>query len=132
MKKINVLVTGAGSGVGQSILKSLKISKLKLNIISCDIGPLNAALFRYDNSLVIPKVENKNSLKKFIKILNKYKIQILFIGSEYEVEFFSKNKKLKLIFANKDIISQSIQRNYARSPCYRRLCCCCHHRRRDH
>ena len=93
MKKINVIVTGAGSGVGQSILKSLKISKLKLNIISSDISPLNAALFRYDKSIIIPKVEDKNSLKKIINILNKNKIHVLFVGSEYEVEFFSINKK---------------------------------------
>ncbi len=93
MKKINVLITGAGSGVGQSILKSLKISRLKLNIITSDISPLNAALFRYNKSLIIPKVEDKDSLKKIIDILNKNKIQVLFVGSEYEVEFFSKNKK---------------------------------------
>ena len=38
MKKIKVLVTGAGSGVGQSIMKALKISKLPIKIISADIN----------------------------------------------------------------------------------------------
>ena len=33
MRKINVLVTGAGSGVGQSIVKALNISKLNVDII---------------------------------------------------------------------------------------------------
>jgi|TARA_B100000780_G_scaffold49689_1_gene30865 carbamoyl-phosphate synthase large subunit len=94
MKKINILVTGAGSGVGQSILKSLKISKLKLKIIASDINIFNAALFRYDDSIVIPKVEDKDSLKKFIIILKKYKIKILFVGSEYETQFFSIHKSI--------------------------------------
>jgi len=94
MKKLNVLVTGAGSGVGQSILKSLKISNLRLNIIASDIEPFNAALFRYHDSILIPKVENKNSLYEFIKLLKKNKIHVLFIGSEYEVKFFSKNKNI--------------------------------------
>ena len=40
MKKINILVTGAGSGVGQSIIRSLTMSKLKsrLNIYISDIS----------------------------------------------------------------------------------------------
>ena len=70
MKKINILVTGAGSGVGQSIIKALNISSLKLNIISCDIDYLNSGLYRTKKSLLIPKVEKKNSLKEIIKILN--------------------------------------------------------------
>ena len=92
MKKINILVTGAGSGVGQSIIKALKISKLNLNIISADINVLNAALYRTKKSLIIPKVEKKNSLGLIIKILKKNKINILFVGSEIEIDFFSVHK----------------------------------------
>ena len=63
-RKIKVLITGAGSAVGQAIYKSLKISNLKLNIITADINELNANLYRSPSSVIIPKVE-----KKFIKMV---------------------------------------------------------------
>ena len=94
MKKIRVLVTGAGSGVGQSIVKALNISKLNLNIISADINELNAGLYRTKKSLLIPKIEKKNSLKLIIKILKKNKIDVLFVGSEIEIDFFSRHRDL--------------------------------------
>jgi carbamoyl-phosphate synthase large subunit len=93
MSKIKVLVTGAGCGVGQSIIKSLKISKLNVDIFAADINEFSSALYR-NKSFVIPKVENRGSLKWFIQFLKKIKINILFIGSELEIEFFSKNKKI--------------------------------------
>ena len=111
MKKINVLVTGAGSGVGQSIVKALKISKLNLHIISADINELNAGLYRANKGLIIPKVEKKNSLNEFIKIFRKNKIDIVFIGSEIEINFFSKYKdviyeksKTVISVTNQDVI----------------------------
>ena len=88
MSKIKVLVTGAGCGVGQSIIKSLKISKLNVDIFAADINEFSSALYR-NKSFVIPKVENRGSLKWFIQFLKKIKINILFIGSELEIEFFS-------------------------------------------
>ena len=75
MKKINILVTGAGSGVGQSIIKALNISSLKLNIISCDIDYLNSGLYRTKKSLLIPKfdksIDNRLPKKKWQVIKKK-------------------------------------------------------------
>ena len=51
-----VLVTGAGSGVGQGIVKALRMSELPLTIISADIAPMNAGLYRTDEAIIIPRV----------------------------------------------------------------------------
>ena len=92
MKKINVLVTGAGSGVGQGIIKSLQILKKKVKIFCADINKENAGLYFNKNGLIIPKVESKNALSKFIKIIKNKRIKVIFVGSELELSFFSKNK----------------------------------------
>ena len=110
-KKLNVLVTGAGNGVGQSIIKSLKISKFKLNIVAADISVFSSGLYVCDKSLIIPKVEDNNSRSKFVKILTDNNIDILFVGSEFEIDFFSKNKnfferktKVKICISDNEII----------------------------
>lgn len=94
MKKINILITGAGSGVGQSIIRSLVYSKIrkKLNLLISDITSLNPYPIYKIKYLKIPMIEKKNSKQTLKKILIKNKINIIFIGSEYEIDFFSKNK----------------------------------------
>ena len=94
MNYIKILVTGVGGGVGQSIMKALRISKLPIKIIAADINPLNAGLYRSDKAIIVPRVENKNALSWYIKNLNKHKIDILMVGSEYDLLFFSKNKEI--------------------------------------
>ncbi len=83
MNKINVLVTGAGSGVGQSIIRSLLLSKIKLNIMIADIDATNPfPIFNY-KYVKIPKVENTGSKNKIKKILLKLKINKVFVVSEF-------------------------------------------------
>ena len=93
IKRINILVTGAGSSVGQGIYKSLEQSSIKKKLFFGDISPINSGLYFSKFPIIIPKVEENNALNKIINIIKKNKIHVIFIGSEYEIEFFSKNKK---------------------------------------
>jgi carbamoyl-phosphate synthase large subunit len=92
MDPIRVLVTGAGSGVGQGIIKALHIAKLPLVIIGGDIQPMHAAFFRTDEAMIIPKVEEKNALEIFCGLIKKQRIDVLMVGSEFELEFFAEHK----------------------------------------
>jgi len=70
MNSVRVLVTGAGSGVGQGIIKSLQISDYPITIVSADISPLNSALYRTDEAVIIPKVEEDGALELIIELIN--------------------------------------------------------------
>ncbi len=92
-KNIRVCVTGAGSGVGQGIIKSLQKSELNLTIIAADISPFHAGLYVTDENMQIPKMEDDGSLVEIIDLLKSKKIDVLMIGSEFELEFFCENKE---------------------------------------
>jgi carbamoyl-phosphate synthase large subunit len=91
-KSCRVLVTGAGSGVGQGIVKALRISGLPLTVVAADIAPMNAGLYRADEAVIIPRVEQPGALLDIIELLRKNRIDVVMIGSEFDLEFFSLNK----------------------------------------
>jgi len=92
MEPIRILITGAGGIVGQGIMKSLRCSSLSVKMIIADIDPLNAGLFRGEEGVLIPKVEEKGALDSILDIIRKKKIQVVMIGSAFDLLFFAKHK----------------------------------------
>lgn len=95
MKKINVLISAAGSPLSQSIFKALKISSLNLNIYLLDISE-NAAGFHLnnkENNFVSPLVSKNDYKSFFINFIEKYNINVYFPIIENDYQFIEKNKK---------------------------------------
>lgn len=87
-----VLVTGAGSGVGNGIVKALRHSGLPLTIICSDIAPLNVGLFRADEALIWPRVEAPEAFDAITRSLGENTVDLVLIGSEYDLGFFAEHR----------------------------------------
>lgn len=84
-----VVVTGAGSGVGNGIVKALRLADVPPYIIATDISELNVGLYRADMGLVWPPVENEGAFEFIVGSLKELNADAVLIGSEYELEFFA-------------------------------------------
>ena len=94
---IKILVTGAGSLLGQGIIKTLRASKYNIKIFSTDYFKKSIGFIWSDYSYIMPDIlkdeENKKIwLKKIIKISNKNKIDVIIPGLDFELSFLSINR----------------------------------------
>jgi carbamoyl-phosphate synthase large subunit len=90
---VPVLVTGAGAGCGQSILKGLELSSFPLRIIAVDGSSLAAGLYRGDSAYLVPKYSEAGYIKRIIEISKKEKVLFIFVGTDVELAILSKNSK---------------------------------------
>ena len=92
MKKINVLVTAAGSACSINIIKSLKMVK-KYKIFSADIYYNSVGAFRSYKGFIINKENNnKKYVNDLLKICVAEKIKILIPGFDTELEVLKNNE----------------------------------------
>ena len=89
MKQIDVLVTGVGTGIGQSIIKGLKLSNRNYGIVGVDISPWAGGLYRCSKAYLVPKASDKNYQQRISEIVEKEKIDIIIPGCDPELKVFS-------------------------------------------
>lgn len=94
MSKLNILVTGTGVEVGQGVIKALRLSKYKCNIVGCDMNPDSVGFFMCDSHYVVPKATSPDYLDKIIDICKNRNIKLIFPTVDLELQVLSKNKSL--------------------------------------
>jgi len=86
-KSKTVLVTGAGGGVGQSILKALQHSSY--TAIAADCDSLAAGLYAAPKAHLIPRSSSPEFLPRIIEICNREACSLIFCGVEPELPVFA-------------------------------------------
>jgi len=109
---INILVTGAGGGVGQGIIKSLKmIYDLDINIIAADMSPLATGIYSGNKAYLVPACTADNYLMRLADIFTSENIQYYFPGTDVELSFCALNKvsikenyNVEVVISNMDAV----------------------------
>lgn len=95
MSRINVMITGVGGGgVGEQILKCLRMSSLEYNIIGCDMNRNSMGLSKVDKAYLVPPASDPRYIEGILEICKENSIQVLFHGSEPEMKVLSRNRQI--------------------------------------
>lgn len=86
---VNVLLTSAGSGVGEAIYKSLAMSSMNTTIVATDISGFNSGAFRCDKAYKILSPHDPGYTQQIIDICVQQRIDVVLSGSDTELEKLS-------------------------------------------
>lgn len=118
MEKIPVLVTGiGGGGVGEQILKCLRMSKLPYYIVGGDMNRSSKGFKLVDQAYILPPASSERYIETLIKICTEHSIKIAFYGSEPELKKMSdyrdllKDKGIFVPLNPKEVIDTCMDKN---------------------
>ena len=86
---LNILVTGCGGDIGQSIGKILKANKKFKKVIGCDLNFNHAGKFIFDEIHILPKCSEPGYLESLKAVVEEEEIDIIIPMSEPELRFFN-------------------------------------------
>jgi carbamoyl-phosphate synthase large subunit len=93
--KIKVLIAGVGGGChGMEIMKALRLSNIPYYICGVDMSKRSLGLFKADKGYVVPPAFNDEYIPTILDICKKEGIQVIFHGSEPDIEVLSENRDI--------------------------------------
>jgi carbamoyl-phosphate synthase large subunit len=105
-----ILITGAGGGVGQGVIKSLKMIKdMDITVVAADMSELATGLYAADVAYLVDRCDSDGYLESLSKIFKKESIDFYIPGTDVELEFCAKNKQLIIDEFNVHTIISSLE-----------------------
>lgn len=88
-----VVVTAVGGGgVGEQIVKALRLSDLGYTIVGTDVAKHSKGLYDVDHSYLVPKALDPDYLAEVLRVCEHHGAVALFHGSEPELKVLSDNR----------------------------------------
>jgi carbamoyl-phosphate synthase large subunit len=90
MKRIRVMVTGAGGPAGMGTIKSL-LGLKDIDVVAADMNPLAAGLYWTAHRVVVPPVGARDFIPRMLGIVKREKIDVIFPTVDEEIEPLAAN-----------------------------------------
>ncbi len=85
-KSLAVAVTGVGGGVGQSVIRALRLSNVPVSILGLDADPWAVGLYQCDGREVVPAVNNCDEYSAALReAMERHQIDALIPGTDTEL-----------------------------------------------
>lgn len=97
-KKYNILITGCGGDIGQSIAKILKGHELINTVIGTDINSITPVKFMIDKFFVVSPCSSADYLSDLNKLVIENEIDLILPCSEVELRFFNRENVYGYLF----------------------------------
>jgi len=86
MAGMNVAVTGVGGGVGQSVIRALRLSAVPVRILGMDADPWAVGLYQCDSREVVPAVRDADDYAVAMRrAVERHRIEALIPGTDTEL-----------------------------------------------
>jgi carbamoyl-phosphate synthase large subunit len=98
-RNANVLVTAAGSVVGEGIMKCLRLANsrregpVRYRIIAADASPLAVGLYRGDRGVLLPNASSPDYIERLIRVAKTEGATAVFVGSEEELDPMTESRR---------------------------------------
>jgi carbamoyl-phosphate synthase large subunit len=92
MRTLNVLVTGAGGPLGQSIMKAVRYASLPCRLVATDRHPLSVGFHWADSHYILPTADEPGYLAQLAAICREERVDAVLIGSEGEMHVLAQEK----------------------------------------
>lgn len=90
----NILITGVGGDIGQSIIRCLKENGYKDYLFGCDIDPYAGGKEEVTKFVIAPQAAEAKAYSKFMStIIEKYRIKYIYPTTEQEIIFFDRKRE---------------------------------------
>jgi carbamoyl-phosphate synthase large subunit len=92
VKRTAVLVTGAGTLLGQGVLRCLRASGLPLRIVTADPDPRASGHFLGDTGVLVPLAADPGYVARVEEVLRAEKTDVVLVGTDVELPVFARER----------------------------------------
>jgi carbamoyl-phosphate synthase large subunit len=103
---MKLLITGAGALLGQGLIRAVRASNLRAQIVAVDPNPLSVGLYWADRAYLVPMAFESGYLERIRELLRSERPDAVLIGTDVELAFFAKYRlEFEQEFKTKIVVS---------------------------